>query len=233
MNFIKKIFDNKIDNLVHLQFQKFGRGKFKDRAVVNIKNLNGKFIISTNYEFANDLVKAVAEKLKGKTIVRGIIVSTNDLEGLSFKGKKQFQGIKKYIIEKEMDKEEILNLLEKFPKAFFALSFRAEENELKIKPKLPKSGKPGKKREEKPQADFCKLITRDKKIVRDFIFEKENFKKAEINHTFLINEILIPDELKEETDYAKIRENAKRKGKIIRKAIVDGEEIKSENEFVA
>ena len=64
---------------------------------------------------------------------------------------------------------EIIDLLNKFPKAFFALSFETEdETKLKIKAKAPKSGKPGTKGEEVPKPDFCKLITKDKKIVESF-----------------------------------------------------------------
>ena len=37
MNFIKKIMANQVDNLVHLQFQKFSRGEFNDRAVLKVK----------------------------------------------------------------------------------------------------------------------------------------------------------------------------------------------------
>ena len=117
-----------------------------------------------------------------------------------------------------------------FPKVFFALSFEAKKDDtsLKIKAKAPKSGKPGTKEEETPKADFCKLVTTDKNIAGSFIFEKHDFKEAEIKHCFIIDEIIIP---KGETDYAKIREIAKRKGKIIREAKIDGQVFKSEKGF--
>ena len=38
MNFIKKIFDKKIDNSVHLQFQKFSKGEFKDKALIEARD---------------------------------------------------------------------------------------------------------------------------------------------------------------------------------------------------
>lgn len=232
MNFIKKIVDGRIDEGVHLQFQKFSKGEFRDRALIEIKKLAGKkYSIKTSAEFANELVRAVSEKLGGdKTNVKGAIVSTNDLTGeLDFKEKKQFQGVKRYLMDKEMSGNEIIDLMNKFPKTFFALSFEVGNTKLKVKPKAPKSGKPG-KGDEKPKVDFCTLKTDDKGIAESFVFEIEDFQKAEINHTFFINELIAP---KGETDFAKIREMAKRKGKIVRKAEIDGREIVREIGFEA
>lgn len=232
MNFIRKIFEGKIDESVHLQFQKFSKGEFLNRALINAKKTGQKYVISTSTEFANGLVEMIATKLgEEKTLVRGAIVSTSNLkEELKPKEIKQFQGVKKYIIEKEMSGNEILNLIKKFPKAFFALSFSTEKTTLKIKPKAPKSGKPGSKGEEKPKADFCKIITSDDSIGKDFIFEFDNFKKADIYHTFLIEDLIKPIG---ETDFAVIRELAKRKGKIIREINVDGKKVIKEIIFEA
>ena len=72
--------------------------------------------------------------------------------------------------------------------------------------------------------------TTDKEIGESFVFEKTDFRIAKIHHTFFINEIIIPEG---ETDFAKIREMAKRKGKIVREAIIDEQEVKSEKGFVA
>ena len=231
MNFIKKIFEKKIDEDVHLQFQRFSKGEFKNRALIEVKKSKDKYTIKTSPEFANGFVKELAEKLgEDKTKVTGAIVSTSDLTGkLNFKEKKQFQGVKRYLIEDEMSGSEILELLKKFPKSFFGLSFSVGENILKIKPKAPKSGKPG-KGDKKPKPDFCKLITTDAELGKSFVFEKSDFKKAEIAHDFIIEEIIFPEG---EKDYAKIRELAKRKGKIIRKAVIDSEEVNSEKEFEA
>lgn len=234
MNFIKRIFDKNIDEDVHLLFQKFSKGEFKNRAVINAKKTKNSYNISTTAEFANELVKEVAKKLGGnKTSVTGAIISTSDLTGqVDFKEKKQFQGVKRYLIESEMSGNEILSLLDKFPKTFFALSFNSEDSVLKIKPKAPKTGKPG-KGDEAPKADFCKLKTSDKELALDFVFEKPDFKKAEIIHTFVIEQIVIPDELKNEEDFSKVREMSLRKGKIIRKAIIDDKEMNQEFELEA
>jgi len=235
MNFIKKIIDKKIDNFVHSQFQKFGKGEFKNRARIRVKHSGRKYTIYTTAEFANEMVFAIAQKLgEEKSKVTGAIVSTSNLKGkLNFKNIKQFQGVKRYLLDAEMSGKEILGLLEKFPKSFFALSFEASGTKLKIKPKAPKSGKAESKGKKAPKPDFCKLITEDKKIGESFVFETADFKLAEINHTFFIEEMVISDELKKTNDFFKIREEALRKGKIVRKAVIDGKESTQEIEFEA
>lgn len=240
-SFIKKIFDGKSegDNLVHAQFQKFSRGEFKDKAVVLYSKSKDKFSLSTTYEYANELVRAMAEKLgNSKSKITGVVVSTRDLTGqLAFSGKKQFAGVKQYIIEAEMSGKELIDVLGKFPTAFFALSFKLPDGstELKIKPKAPISGKPSTKSadEQKPKADFCKLYTNDLNLIKNFVFDSEineSVKKAEISHIFQITQIDIP---KGETDPAKMRENAIRKGRIIRTIKIEEKEMKKEASFSA
>jgi hypothetical protein len=235
MNFIKKIADKKIDGLVHLQFQKFSRGEFRDRACFKAKNSSGKYTISTTAEFGNEFVRILAEKLgNNKTKIVGSIIGTNDLKGvLNFKKISQFQGVKNYSIETEMSGAEIISLLDKFPKNFFGLSFSVGDDVLKIKAKAPKSGKPSTKEGEGPKTDFCKLVTTDKKLAESFVFEKPDFKTAEIAHDYIIEEIVIPESLKNEKDFAVVREKSLRKGKIVRRGNIDGEKIKSELKFEA
>lgn len=230
--FIRKIFEEKIDESVHLQFQKFSKGNFKNRAVVKVKNSKGKYNLGTTPEYANELVRAVAEILgTGKTKVTGVVISTSDLsEKFDFKDKKQFQGVKKYIIDKEMSGTEIIALCDGFPESFISLSFKVKETELKIKAKAPKSGKPSSKNEDSPKADFCKLKSEKKEIIEALVFEKLDFKEATIIHEFVIEDIEIPQGV---SNPSELRKLAKRKGKIIRKAVIDGKEMISEKNFVA
>lgn len=241
MNFIDRIFNKKPEagNWNHLQFQRFSKGEFKNKALVSAKKSGEKYTISTSFEFGNELVLVVAEKAGNeKILVTGAIVSTNDLTGeVDFKEKKQFQGVKRYIIEKEMTGKEIAALVNKFPKAFFGLSFKTSKDntELKIKPKAPTSGKPSAPKEdaEAQKPNFCKLVTNDAGLGKSFVFDISDFKAANISHTFVINEIKIPEELKKTNDFAKMREGAKRKGKIIREIEFDGKKMKKEAEFEA
>ncbi len=235
MNFIKKAVENKADEFVHLQFQKFSKGEFRNRAIIEAKKSKEKYTIKTSAEFANGLVSIMAEKLgEEKTRITGAIVSTQNLkDDLDFKEVKQFQGVKRYMLDVEMSGLEILSLLERFPKNFFALSFSVGEDILKIKPKVPKSGKPGSKGEEVPKADFCSLKTTNSEIGKDFIFEKPEFKTAKINHVFFIDKINLPEELKNSEDFALIREKSKRAGRIIRKGEIDEQSIEKTYEFEA
>jgi DNA-directed RNA polymerase subunit H (RpoH/RPB5) len=241
--FLKKIFESESgdlskDNLVHLQFMKFSRGEFKDRAVLIYSKSKDKYSLSATYEYANEFVRLLAEKLgNNKTKISGVLVSTRDLTGhLNFSDKKQFAGVKQYVIDSEMSGNEIMEICDKFPHAFVGLSFSVDGTELKIKPKPPKSGKPSTRcSEEKIKADFCKLYTNDRKLIENFVFDSEilnneNVKKAEISHTYLIKDIELP---KGETDPAKMREMAIKKGRIIRSIKIDDKVSKKEAGFEA
>ena len=239
-SFMKKIFEGKSENdiLVHNQFQKFSRGQFNNKAMMTFGKSKDRYSVITSAEFANELVRAVAEKIgASKTHVTGGVITTADLTGqLEFSDKKQFMGIKQYVLDKDMTGTEILALCDKFPLAFTALSFTAPDGtELKIKPKAPKSAKPSTKGgDESPKVDFCKLYTKDKAMTRAFVFDKEidldNVKKAEINNAFVIEDIILP---KNEKDFAKMRELAKRKGKVLRTIKIEGNVIKKEAGFLA
>ncbi len=237
--FIKKIFDGNLDEFTHLQFQKFSRGEFLDRAMLRIKNSNGKYSVATTSEYAKEFVINFAERLgERKTLVTGALIAALSLDGFDYKEKKSAIGVNKYLIEKEMSGNEILELCNKIDKAFFGLSFKVGDDELKIQVKSPKSSKSssGKTKEgEKAKIDFCKFKTSDKALIENLVFDSEikNFKQVEIKHDFIIGDIIISDELKKEcgSDFAKLREMAKRKGKIVRKIDVDGKELKKEIDF--
>ena len=234
-SFIKKIFEGKeSDELVHSQFTKFSKGEFPDRAMIRAKNTKGNYTISTTAEYAKDLVISLAEKLgDNKTTINGAIISALDLEGFEYDERKMAMGVRKYMIyDKEMTGNEIISLCNKITKAFFALSFNVGEDSLVIKPKSPKSAKgasSSKNPDKKAKIDFIKLKTTDKKLVNTLIFNDElEFKKIEIKHDVQVTDIVMPEG---EKDFAKIRELAKRKGKITRKLDIDGKEVVKESDF--
>ena len=237
--FIKKIFDSKVDELVHLQFQKFSRGEFKDRAMIKVKESAGKFTVDTTSEYARELARALGEKLgNNKTHVTGALISALDLQGFKYEERKMAMGVRKYMINREMSGKEIVDLCDNVLKAFIGLSFKVGEDELKIKDKSPKSAKgasSAKKEDADLKIDFCKLKTTDKKLVEGLVFDKEAIgaKKVLIKHDFIINDIVVPTDLKGEKDFAVIREKALRKGKIIRYLDLDGSKTKKEIEFSA
>jgi len=238
-SFIKTIFEDKEkDELVHSQFIKFSKGEFPNRAMIRGKNTNNKYTISTTAEYAKELILTLAEKLGGQsTLVTGAVISALDLDGFDYKEKKMAMGVRKYMIEKEMTGDEIIDLCNKIEKAFFALSFSTSDTDLIIKPKSPKSAKgssSSKNPDKKAKIDFIKIKTTDKELISTLLLDNEinsNFKKIEIKHDIQITDIIIPDG--EIEDFAKIRELAKRKGKIIRKIDIDGNEEVKETDFEA
>lgn len=235
-SFIKKIFNKKVDDLVHFQFIKFSKGNFENRAMIRAKNISGKFSIATTHEYAKEFVITLAEKLgENKTPVTGALISALDLD-FDYDERKMAMGIRKYVLNREMTGKQILGLCNKVDKAFFGLSFKVGETELIISPKSPKSAKGAgnlKKEDAKAKINFIKIKTTDKDLVESLIFDNEakDFKKIEIKHDFVIEDIIMPKT--DEKDFAKIRELAKRKGKIIRELDIDGKIIKKEIEFEA
>ena len=236
--FIKKIFENKdSDESVHSQFIKFSKGEFPNRAMIRARNTKGNYTIATTSEYAKEIIIYLAEKLGDKPVqVTGAIISALDLDGFDYNEKKMAMGVRKYMIDKEMTGNEILELC-KIEKAFIALSFNVDENtSLVIKPKSPKSAKgasSNKNPDKKAKIDFIKLKTDDADLVNGLIFDDEakDFKKIEIKHDFIINDIILPEEKIE--DFSKIREMAKRKGEIIRNLDIGGKEVVKEVDFTA
>lgn len=230
---LKKIFSGKSDEEVHSDFLKFGRGEFKNKYLIEAKKQKDKWSIKTGPEFANFLVRRCLEESSGKIAIKGVIVATFDISkdaGFETNGIKQFMGVKQVIVNSEIEPGKVISLMNRYPRAFFALSFATSQSELKIKPKAPKGAKPSAKGEKEPKAGFCSLKTSDRKTVDELFFDFPDFKEIRINHTLKINEIIIP---KNESDPVRMRENSKRKGIIERKIVVDGSEKVKEQPFEA
>jgi len=229
---MKKIFFKEVDDEVHSAFLKYGRGEYKNKYLISVKKQKDKFVIKTSAEFSNFLIRKSLKNI-GKIAIKGIIISTIDLKDeVEFPIVKasNFKGIRKIQIDSEIEANKILELMEKYPRFYFGLSFKTENILLKIKAKAPKNSKPGKGGEE-PKADWCTLKTPDKTILKDLLFDVENFKEVTVNHEININQIIYP---KDPTLNPKeIREQSKRKGIVKRKVILDGNEIISKAEFLA
>lgn len=228
---IKKIFSGIFDEEVHSDFLKFGKGEFKDKYLIDGKKQADKWIIKTGPEFANYLVRLALEKAKGKVKVTGVVVSTLQMDISISKDLKQFMGIKQYKVDTETEASVILDLMKKYPRAFFALSFVLPDLELKIKPKAPKSAKPSTS-EKEPKAEFCSLKTTDEKIAKELFFDTSFVKEVAIKHIVKIDQIVYPK------DFAKmkpedVREQSKRKGVIVRQITADGKVEVREAKFEA
>jgi hypothetical protein len=232
MNFIKKIFMGESDENVHKQFIRFGKGEYRKRAFLSLWKTK-KIKVKSSFEFVNDFIILCSEFDNLK--VSGIVLSKENISSVLSKNKIKGSSEKKKgglyyqndIDSQEINKEQLLKL-ESVSYATL-LDIEGEDFKLKTKKKLPKPGKSGEKIDEK----FCQLEAEIKyylKIKEDFFWDLPEFKKANIFHDFIIEDVVKPEG---ETDYAKIREMAKRKGKVIREVDVDGKVLKSEAKFVA
>lgn len=229
MNFIKDIFENKIDSNVHKQFVRYGKGTFQDRALVEL-SVSKNIKIKTSFEYANELVKLLANTINDKVHVTGGVITTKVIDDFTFENIKQFAGVKTYQVDANLSKEEILNLMDKND-ALYCLSFSTEHGTLKIKVKTPKSAKPGKEKGDEAKANYCTFTSNDLNLKKEFAFDmKGDFKKFKASHTFIINELIVPKEL--ENDFARARVEAKRKGKIVRITDVDGKKNEITKEVI-
>jgi hypothetical protein len=232
---IKKIFSGRTDAEVHSEFVKFSKGVFGGRYLLEAKKQKDRWSIKTGAEFANFLVGKCLEEVSGKIFVKGIITSTFDIRtgmgGFVFNPEeevKQFMGIKQLKVDCEAESRRIAEVMNKFPRAFFALSFSTGKSELKIKAKAPKSAKPSAGGEKEPKAEFCSLKTSNRQIVDDLFFDNPDFNRISIKHTIKINEILIPKGISSPVE---MREKAVRKGVIVREVEADGRKSSREAKF--
>lgn len=214
MNFIKKIFIGEPDQLVHRQFIRFGIGEY-DRAYIEIKK-NKNLKIKTSFEFSNDLFGLVSENIGEEAEVFGKIIANYDFESeLNFLTKFTKRG-KLYTgeVKSELKPEELSLIYEKFKSNFLLLNVKSSKFVLKVGKSLPKPG--GKVIKE----NFCSM-TLPLNLIDEFAFDfPHDFKVAKIYHKYLINEVVIPEEFKD--DPAKARIEGKRKGEIIRYLDIDG-----------
>ena len=232
---IKKIFNKEFDEEVHSDFLKFGKGEFHDKYLVEGKKQKNKWAIKTGPELVNYIVKRLLQEANDKISMKGVIVTTLKLEDeIQFPIKKvgNFQGVRKIELNTEVAPQEILDFMEKYPRVFFALSFSVNGNDLKVKPKAPKSPKPSTKGDAGAKADFCTLKTSNPKIVKEIFFDFPNFNEISINHTININQMIYPENV-ESLKPEEIRLQSKRKGFVKRIVNIDGRQEEKQAEFVA
>lgn len=219
--FIKKIWRGN-GKEAHGHFVRFGKGSFESRAVLNLQK-GAKIKLRGSFEWTNDFVELASEIADVK--FSGIVLSKQEIPELGY-GKKK-AGILEYNVQSLQGRQ-----IKEIKNKAYAMLLDAETSDeglkLKIKKKLPKPGKSG---EGKADDKFCQLEA-DLKYWNQIseAFMLPDCKKAKINHTYIIEEIVMPEG---EKDSEKIRLLAKRKGKIIRKLEEDKLESQEEKEFEA
>ena len=194
MTFIKKIFNKTIDEDVHKQFTRFSKGEFPNRAVMKITVSKNNFKLYMSYDLIKDITKIIAHN-----------IDKAEVAGKLIKGKKKTE------IASPVSQEELKRMCE--DNDFVLLDITTPNFTLKCKKSLPKPGK-----ELNPK--FASAIL-PIEFLKECAFDiNEKFKQALIAHTFLITDIIIPEEYKNNPEQARI--HAKRKGTITRIIDVDG-----------
>lgn len=230
---IRSIALGKQDEEIHREFLKYSKGLFKGKYAVDAKRGKEGWSIKTGPEFANFLVRSFLEGVQGKLSVKGAVIATFDVSKearFPVLGIKQFMGIKQAQVDGEIEMSSVLDLMNRFPRAFFALSFITPKGSLKIKPKAPKSAKPAAAGEKEKKAEFCSIKTADKEIIGDLLFDCLDAMHVSISHEIVIESIILPVGV---SDPVQIREQSVRSGTIIRKVVADGVEKKTEFLFRA
>lgn len=234
IHFLNKLWNDSIDDSVHSQFVRFGKGIFERRFVFRVRK-GDKVRLNSTFELANDFVEFVSEIGGGK--VAGKVLSREDISGIMSKNrikgnsetKKGGLFYENNIDEQEISKEALRELVKN--SYFCLLDVEGKDFSLKIKKTIPKPNPKG--ANSKVNDKFCILEipgSMFSKVREEFLFELPEGKKYEVEHSVAVNEIILP---KDESNPEQMRLKAKRKGIIKRKAIVDGKEIVKEREFIA
>jgi hypothetical protein len=213
--FLRGILEGNYSDESHKYFTRFGKGNYKKRFLINF--VKGKKLkVKGSFEWANDFVKFVKEN--SNVNFSGSILMKEKIAGKD--GRKK-GGCFVYEVS-EVKIEEFENAY------YYLLNANSGDIVLKIKKALPKPGK----NEDKIDDKFCSMDLDLKywdKVKDAFFWDIPECKKASVEHELIINEIVLPEGV---DDPAKVRELAKRKGKIVRKIDCDGKENIKEYDFV-
>lgn len=232
MSMLSDIENKNISPLTHKFFTRFGRGRF-EKEVCNVRTTKKEVKFDAGYEYSSFLIDFACKHIEGMCNVDGKFVSLNDSTDLFSK----YPELELTKNNKAMTKVEFKGDIESSKLKEFAevalmsgillMNFQTDKLKLKMKKSIPKPGK--------LQAKFCALSMSPDyaEDLRNEFFpdSPETFKKGTVQHTYLIEEIDIPEEYK--NDFALAKQHAIRIGTIERTTDFDGNEQKVEIPFRA
>jgi hypothetical protein len=234
MSFVlESLLRKKEDPSIHAAFIKYSKGTFRQRYLVQAKKGKEGWTVKTNADYVNSIVAEALRSCPGKIEVTGVIVATFDVRkeaAFPIEGMKQFMGIKQAIVKGTLPAQALLSLMEKQPRAFYALSFSFPGGSVKTKAKAPKSAKPSTSGEKEVAPDFCTLKTSDQSFVNHILLDVPEGKHITLSHDIVITNITIPSGI---NDPVQLREQSIRIGTIERTCIVDENTTKQSYSFKA
>jgi hypothetical protein len=214
--FLKEVLAGSYSEEGHKYFKRFGRGTFPRRFAYSFQK-GTKIKMWASYELANEIVKFVQEQKD--LLFSGKIISKEKIAGVN--GRKK-AGTFVYEVKDVSLKE--------YPGAYFYLLDAASpEISLRTKKSLPKPGKDAEKIDDK----FCALELDLKYwpvLQQTFFWDVADGKKVTVEHNVIVQQVEFPAG---EKDPVKIRDLAKKKGKIIRRLNIDGKESAKESSLIA
>jgi len=229
MNFIRKIYEKNIDEKTHQKFVRYSIGEFEKEEFM-IKKGSSFVQIKAGFEYLDVMFDLMAQCVNENVLLNGVIVTKNkiinELNEFGIEPKKVTG--KKYTIQETMSKEKFKEFVNKFNSNFLLLNVKSGKYSISVKKSIPKPGKLVEK------FVTAKFDLKDLDLIKkEFLFDikVDNFKDISIKHTYFIDEIIIPDEFKNNPEEARL--NAKRKGRIIRKIGIDGKTEEKEIELLA
>ena len=229
MNFIKKIYEKNIDEKTHQKFIRYSIGDFEKEEFI-VKKSSSFVQIKAGFEYLDVMFELMAPLIKEDVSLNGVIVTKNkiinELNEFGIEPKKVTG--KKYTIQETISKEKFKDFVNKFNSCFLLLNVKSGKYSISVKKSIPKPGKVVEKFVT-AKFDLSDLDT----IKKEFLFDikVDNFKDISIKHTYIIDEIVIPDEFKNKPEEARV--NAKRKGRIIRKINIDNKTQEKEIQLLA
>lgn len=234
INFIKNIFEKNVDEETHHAFTRYSIGTFiKEPLLVTVTKT---VKVQAGFEYVNVLGRLFARLAQEPITVKGAIPTTQDITqalkdagGLTFEKKRRFgkQGTL-YVVEGVIEPDKAETVYDQLVGCYALLDLTTTNMKLKMKKKeTPKIGSP---------TDKFATLTLPKEhldtVKQEFLFDhtEKDFKKAEIVHTYLIEDVVADEQLVAE-DPARARLEAKRKGVLKRSVTLDGKTFTTETRF--
>lgn len=220
VNILRSLCQGKNDEYTHKQFVRYGCGEYR-RFLITLKK--GRDLkVKTSFDLATDLVGIIAQKAKEPVSITGKIVGSQDLKEL-FQEEETSKWGKQYTIDitKTLNPLELRSFFEKCKLYNLLININGTDVKLTTKQTLPKPGK------DNIPDNFCSA-TFPLSFLDEFAFDfpTTEFKVANIVHLLQIEDIIIPEQYK--NDFTLARFHAIRKGKLIREITIDGKTIRKE-----
>ena len=236
MHFIREIFRGNQDReYIHRKFVRYGRGRFEG-PVIRIRNSGNQLKVNASEDYVNILGEILTKNSTQSFNVSGNIISRDNIEGLLSElgipiekatGKK---GLFTLNLKGTIPAENLSRLYSELKGShiFLDLTSSDKNSRLKTKKRLPRLGS-------EPDQNFCSAIfdsSLTDAIMNEICFDIDvkDFEEIKISHRYIIKELLIPEEYRDNLALARIY--SKRKGIIKRFVEIDGRKTEIEHEFI-